>query len=386
YSGVSKEEQFNLLSHHNNASLVEDSLKLVSRSSGLAVSTVVHYGVWYSICKSTKLLSDLARRFSSINTEKNNLQEVKSSFCNQLAAVLTSTEVALAGKVSPWPLERLWWLPLRFAGTGFAGYRAYTTQDPYFIPIMTMAYFTHEVVARTAAAADTVQALKHHDRRSIQPEDFVFSEYALLKSMAGLMIGTIVYEKLVSKGFSPVEASFVYLLSASLSKSILAIGYLSASNSESAHASEVEAGAEILAGALAGSLAVATDGAIGVVAAWSLNPVLFIAAVGTLAFSLPEVESIYRVKDKVLSGAQTGVGVGIGVMVILIKQNSYLDSNRLLRNVAITLTPALALALINGLSNNAVCGVALEESFTETARIQWQKFYAPLDYLYTLFN
>uniref|UniRef100_UPI002147FC3E hypothetical protein n=1 Tax=Endozoicomonas sp. SESOKO2 TaxID=2828743 RepID=UPI002147FC3E len=58
----------------------------------------------------------------------------------------------------------------------------------------------------------------------------------------------------------------------------------------------------------------------------------------------------------------------------------------LLSNVAIILIHAFTLALTNGFSNNALYGVSLEESFSETARNQWQKVYAPLDYLYTLFN
>ncbi|WP_257275459.1 hypothetical protein, partial [Endozoicomonas sp. SESOKO4] len=66
HSGISKEEQFNLLSHYNNASLVEDSLKLVTSGSVLAVSTVINYGFWYGICKSPELVSSLAAQGTKV--------------------------------------------------------------------------------------------------------------------------------------------------------------------------------------------------------------------------------------------------------------------------------------------------------------------------------
>ncbi|WP_422452248.1 hypothetical protein [Endozoicomonas sp. ALC066] len=51
-----------------------------------------------------------------------------------------------------------------------------------------------------------------------------------------------------------------------------------------------------------------------------------------------------------------------------------------------TLVPALAFAVINSLSNYAVYGDPLEQGFSETEWTQWKKFYAPLDYLSTLFK
>ncbi|WP_448218370.1 hypothetical protein [Endozoicomonas sp. 2B-B] len=63
-----------------------------------------------------------------------------------------------------------------------------------------------------------------------------------------------------------------------------------------------------------------------------------------------------------------------------------MDSKHLLKNLDIILASALALALINGVSNNAVYGISLEESLRESEWNLWKKFYAPLDYLHTLFN
>ncbi|WOG30104.1 hypothetical protein [Endozoicomonas sp. 8E] len=123
HSGISKQEQFNLFSHHSNTSLVEDRLKLATSSSGLVISTVINYGFWYGICRSPEVISALAGRSDLSGTEQNERLEFKSSFCNQLAAVVTSTEIALAGHVSLWPPETPWWQPLRFVGTAYAGYQ-----------------------------------------------------------------------------------------------------------------------------------------------------------------------------------------------------------------------------------------------------------------------
>ncbi len=386
HSSVSREEQFNLLSHYNNASLVEDSLKLVSSSSGLAVSTVINYGFWYGICKTTGLVAALSGRFGLSGTEQNELQEAKSSFCNQLAAVITSTEVALAGRVSPWPLETPWWQPLRFVGTAYSAYEAYTNRDPYLIPIMTTAYFTHEVMARTVAGATTVGGLRYQNESTIQPLDFTHTEYKMLSFFTGMMVGTIVHEKMIARGVSPGKAAFGYIISAVLTDGILLISNLSKRILDGDIRVETATAAEVLAGtgAIAGSWATATVGVVNV--AQSPNS-LFLGHV-TLAnlFVAESLTATVRTELWCAAGMATGSVVGSEVVHLLWQQRSRLDSNHLLNNVALTLAPALALALINGFSNNIVYGYSLEESFSETARNQWKKFHAPLDYLYTLFN
>ncbi|WP_257281146.1 hypothetical protein [Endozoicomonas sp. ISHI1] len=368
------------MSHHNNTSLIEDGLKLVGGSSGLAVSTLISYGFWYSICKSTEWVSTHTIRFSLSGTEQNELQKVNSSFYNQLAALITSTEIALAGHLSLWPPDQPWWQPLRFVRTGLVVYNTYTTDDPHFIPLIAMTYFTRETVARTVAGACTVETLRHRARRSIQPEDYTYSEYAMVKSVAGLMVATIVYDKWVTKGSSHIEAIFPYLVLASLAETILATGSFSVFNSGNSSTVNVEAEA------LAESIAGATVGVTGTLSSEDLNLFLFAAAFRTLVLSLPAVESLSGVEDTVLTGVMAGLAIGAGVMDLMLINKPEPDSNHLLSNVAIILIHAFTLALINGFSINALYGVSLEESFFETARNQWKKFYAPLDYLYTLFN
>ncbi|WP_252180337.1 hypothetical protein [Endozoicomonas sp. 4G] len=386
HSGVSREEQFHLLSYYNNASLVEDGLKLATSSSGLAASTLINYGLWYGICKAPGPVAALTGRFAG--TEQNELQEVKSSFCNKLAAVLTSTEIALAGRVSPWPLETPWWQPLRFVGTAYAGYEAYNNEhDPYLIPIITAGFFTSEVVARTVAASTVIRAFRYSDKDRIQPLDYVGIEYSTLSSIAGMMIGTIIYEKMMAGGSSLAKAAFAYATFHALVEVISAISPLSIHNSDCVDPVETEAGAgaESLAGvgALAGSWAIALSATLNVV--FSSSRLSGVAAVAT-AFAA----ALYAGHNYAYAyvGALTTMGTAIGAYTVVLfqQQHSRLDSNHVVENVALTLPPALALALINGVSNNVVYGYPLEESFTDTAWIQWQKFYAPLDYLRTLFN
>ncbi|WP_252180340.1 hypothetical protein [Endozoicomonas sp. 4G] len=384
HSGVSREERFHLLSHYNNASLVEDGLKLVTSSSGLAASTLINYGLWYKICKTTGVVAALTGRFAG--TEQNELQQIKSSFCNQLAAVLTSTEIALAGRVSPWPLETPWWQPLRFAGTAYTGYVAYNTEsNPYLIPIITAGYLTNEVVGRTVAGGMTIWGLRDNDKSTIEPLDYTRIEYSTLSYLAGVIVGAILYEKMIAEGTSKTQATFAYIISVLLVEGISAISPLSLQFSGISYLTETEAGAETLAaiGALSGSWAATLSGTAAIARSSSTEIIRDIV--------LSTVMSVYFIGYYIGRsfrdiGMVAGAFIGTGVMFSLEQQRSKLDSNNVLSNVALTLAPALALAVINGLSNNAVYGYPLEESFSETARIQWQKFYAPLDYLRTLFN
>ncbi|WP_257281151.1 hypothetical protein [Endozoicomonas sp. ISHI1] len=372
------------MSHYNNTSLVEDSLKLVSSSSGPAASTVINYGLWYGICKTTGLVATLSGRYDLSVTDQNELQEVKSSFCNQLAAVITSTEVALAGRVSPWPLETPWWQPMRFVGTAYSAYEAYTHRDPYLIPIRTTAYFTHEVVARTVATATAVGGLRYQNESTIAPFDYARAEYNILSFIAGMMVGTIVHEKMIARGFSPGKAAFGHIVSSVLTDGILLISYLLKQISDDDIRVETATAAEVLAGTgtIAGSWATAVVGAVD--SAQSPNSLFS----GQFAVPMFVAMRLTPARTELWSvvGMITGSIAGSGVMYLLWQQHSKLDSNHLLNNVALTLAPALALALINGFSDNAVYGYSLEESFTETTRNQWKKFHAPLDYLYTLFN
>ncbi|WP_252180344.1 hypothetical protein [Endozoicomonas sp. 4G] len=389
HSGLSTEERFQLLSHYNNTSLVEDGLKLVTSGSGLAASTAINYGLWYGICKATGVVPALTGRFALSGTEQNELQEIKSSFCNELAAVLTTTEIALAGRVSPWPLETPWWQPLRFAGAAYSGYVAYNAEsNPYLIPIIAAGSLTQAVLVKTGAAGITLWNFSHLDKSTIEPLDYPRLEYSMLSFFAGMITGTIFYEQMRAKGASKAKAGFAYLISFALVERILAISALSLHKPGSSDLIGAEAGAETLAamGALAGSWAATASGTLAVTRS-SSTIMGGVALAGTLWSACYHMN--YHIGRPFKSiGLTLGVFVGTQAMINRGRQPSTLDSNsnNVLRNAALNLVPALTIALLNGLSNNAVYGYSLEESFSKTAWTQWQKFYAPLDYLRTLFN
>ncbi|WP_448217257.1 hypothetical protein [Endozoicomonas sp. 2B-B] len=378
YSGLSKQEQLNLLSHYSNTTLVEDGLKLATSSSGLVISTVINYGLWYSICRSPEVISALVGRSDLSGTEQNEQLEFKSSFCNQLAAVVTSTEIALAGHVSLWPPETPWWQPLRFVATAYSGYLVYTDQDPYYGLITTAAYLTHEVMARTVAAIYAARALRYQDRGKIEPLDYARSEYSFLSTMAGTMVGTAAYNRMVSRGATTFDAISAYLISALLIEQVLAIGSSSAHNSGAVDSVEAEAKALAGIGAITGSLATGITG----VATVGLSSDVYASLITFAKLFISMTKFQFIAKDAVLAG----IIAGTGYKHLLVIQSFVLDSNHLWRNIAVTISPALGIALMNGFSKNILYGHTLEESLTETIRNQWQKFHAPLRYLHTLFN
>ncbi|WP_252180339.1 hypothetical protein [Endozoicomonas sp. 4G] len=382
HSGLSKEEKFHLLSHNNNATLIEYGWRLFTVNGRLGTSTLISYGLWYSICKAPGVVAALRGRFELSGTEQNELQQVQSSFCNQLAAVLTSTEIALAGRVSPWPLQTPWWQPLRFVGTAYGGYVAYKTErDPYLVPIITADYLTGEMVTRTVAEGFAIWESRHNNKSTIQPLDSARAEYSMLSSIAGSAIGVIVYDRMIARDASRGKAVFAYLISLALLEKISSISSRSIHISDGVDLVGTETGAEDLAatGALAGSWATAIIGSINI--AHSSDAMVGVATIVAL-----NLRSFHTTQNYTGEGMIAGVVIG-GAFIFYLKQlRSRLDANDLLENIALTLSTAFALVLINGFSNNLVYGYSLEESFNETTRTQLQKFYAPLDYLHTLFN
>ncbi len=387
HSVALKKEQFDFLSHYNNASLVESSLKLTGSTNGLAVSTLLNYGFWYTICQSPNLVSALAGRFGLSTTEAFEVRQHRLSFCNcnQLAAAVTTTEVALAGHVSPWPVEQAWWQPLRFTTlgvSGFIGYQTISKHRHHTLPLAILAMFSGETVSRTVAGTLITQTLRYQNKVAIQPSRYAYGEKISLSSLAGVVVGSIIYWEMIAKGFRPAKAAFAYAVSSALTGIISATISLSALNPDDSNIDRAAA-LVLVAPAVAKLLRARA------------TPVFT-----TMAGAAPGILFGVRGDAGTLAGIRDGVGFGIGAGVgtfvkfsllsLMLKldmsTSSPLNSKHLLKNLAIILAPALALALINGVSNHAVYGISLEESLTETARNQWKKFYAPLDYLHTLFN
>ncbi|WOG28783.1 hypothetical protein [Endozoicomonas sp. 8E] len=384
HSEVPKKEQFDFLSHYNNASLVESSLKLTAITTGLAASTLLNYGFWYSICESPNLVSALAGRFDLSTAEEFEVRHYKLSFCNcnQLAAAITATEVALAGHVSPWPVERAWWQPLRFTllGAGsFIRYKTISKHKRHTVPLVTLAIFSGEIVSRTVAGTLITQALRYQNKVTISPLQYAYGEKLSLSSLTGVVVGTIIYEAMIARGFRPAKAAFAYAVSATLTGIISAIISLPALYPDMVGVGAVA----LVAPAVARLFGIKTTAAFTTIAG---------AAPGMLLGVAGEVGTLAGVRNGVAFGLGAGAGTWVfrSLMSLISKLDmslsSQLNSKDILKNLAIILIAALDLALINGFSNNAVYGTSLEESLMETAWNQWKKFYAPLDYLHALFN
>ena len=387
-------EQFDFLTHYQNASLIESAFEFAESATELSLSTLMNTGVWYLICKTPEFVSGVAQYFGFEGSEKKEFKAIKADFCLQLASVISAAEVALVGQVSPWPLEPLWWQSLRLAGAGLAAYVDYKAPDEKIgLPLATLIFIASEATVRTVSSAVSATAFRIQEVTKMSPERYAYGEYTTLSVINGLMVGGVVYEAFMYKeGIRPVRAAFVSLVSAAMTsvisgivststtgwgRQLIAGAIAGAGAGVGAGAAIViitglrartgaGAGAAIAAGTIAGAAAVNVAGAGAGAAAG--------AAAGAIAVAVA------------VAGVATGVGVGVGVGALLIKNSSKIASNNLFNKASVILAPALSLALINSLSSYVVYGYPLEQGLSDTAWILWKKFYAPLDYLSTLLN
>ena len=395
------QKDFEFLEPFNDTSLVENGLELTGSIAGVSLSTLLNQGIWWSVCKTRGIISGLSSQYSLADSEKQELESLKTDFCLQLAPMMTITEVALAGHVSSWPLEQRWWKPLYFAGTTMAGYALYT--DPTkrkFIPVAVLGYLAMEAGARTGASAASALILRKMNVRDIETEGYVAAEYAILSMVNGILAGAVVYEAMTHKGFRSAKAALAAVVSAAIA------GALSGIISESTIDMDGQAKALTLAGAGAGAgvgagavvgLGVGVGVGVGALSgagagagagAEAGTGALAIAGVGAGAMA----GAVAGARAVAVAGAGAGAVAGAGaaaaaiVVALSMRSSSKLASNNPLITVGFTLVPALTFAVINSLSNYAVYGYPLEKGLSETAWIPWKKFYAPLDYLSTLFN
>ncbi|WP_252177552.1 hypothetical protein [Endozoicomonas sp. 4G] len=419
------QNDFDFLKPFNDSALVANGLELTESIAGLSLSILLNQGIWWGVCKTAGVVSGLSRTHDLAASDTKELEELKTDFCLQLVPVMTTAEVALAGHVSPWPLEQHWWKPLYFAGAGMAAYAA-TMKKREYVPAAVLTYLASEAVSRTGASAISVLILRTMSVRNITTEWYLAGEYAVLSAISGFMAGNVAYEVLIHKGSRSAQATFASALitmivgglSGVISKLIInadgdgvEFGAAVGSGGSGAGAGALAgalAGASALAGALVGTEAVAGVGAaaealsgIGVEPG-AIVGVVSGAVVGVVSGALSG--SVVGVVSGALSGSVSGaalgagdvVGVGIGagatvgamgaVGVLLMLVSSKKTSDNRYIQAGVALTPALAFAVINSLSNHAVYGYPLEQSLSETGWTQWKKFYAPLDYLSTLFK
>ncbi|WP_448215356.1 hypothetical protein [Endozoicomonas sp. 2B-B] len=400
------QNDFDFIKPLNDTTLVANGFELRESIAGLSLSTLLNMGIWWGVCKTAGIVSGLSSTHNLAETNTKEREKLQTDFCLQLAPAITITEVALAGHVSPWPLEQRWWRPLYFSGAGMTAYTA-NTKTRELIPVAVLTYLASEAVSRTGASAMSALILRKMNVRDIETESYAAGEYTILSMVNGIMSGAVVYESMIHKGLNPAKATLASVVCAAIVGtlsgiiSVLTIDLDGETQAEAGAAAAAGAGAGAVAGAGAGFIvsglaSVATEAAAvtlgvgdGVIAGAAVGVIA-----GALAGALAGVGVGVGVGANIGVGASIGAGAGVevagaalgGVVVLLVLGSSKITSNSPFIKAGVTLVPALAFAVINSLSNYAIYGYPLEQSLSETGWTQWKKFYAPPDYLSTLFN
>ena len=389
------QKDFKFLKPFNDTTLVENGLALTGSIAGVSLSTLLNVGIWWGVCRTWGIISGPSSQYNLPGQEGKELEKLKTDFCLQLAPMVAITEVALASHVSPWPLEQRWWKPLYFAGTAMAGYAAYN--DPIkrkSIPVAVLCYLAMETGSRTGASAASALILRKMNVRAIETEKYVVGEYATLSTVNGILAGAVIYEAMIYKGFRPAKAALAAVVSAVIA------GTLSGIISESTIDVDGQTKAESITrtvvatvvGAVVGSGTIALAGAGSGARTGAGAGARAGAGIGTvagtiaLAGALAGAEAGAVAITGSLAGSLAVSGAGAVALGLSMWSSSKMASNYPLKTVGFTLVPALTFAVLNSLSNYAVYGYPLEEGLSETAWTPWKKFYAPLDYLSTLFN
>ncbi|WP_252176163.1 hypothetical protein [Endozoicomonas sp. 4G] len=383
------QNDFDFLEPFNDTALVENGLELTGSIAGVALSTLLNLGIWWAVCKAAGIVSGLSSKYDLAESDTKELGKLKTDFCMQLASVVTTAEVALAGHVSPWPLKQCWWKPLHFAGAGMAAYATMTAARAR-VPVAVLVYLASEAVTRTGASTISTLILRNMSVRDIPAKWYKATEYTLLSGMNGIIAGAVMHEVMIHKGSSAAKVALASVVSAAITSTLSGIFSMLMIDVDGQVMAWVVPVAGVGAGAMAGAL-----GTTGIEAVVGV-----IAGVCACAGALPGVGATTIIA--VENGAEVGLGAGIefgagvgiaagsfalgGVTALLMLRSSKTTTNNPFIKAGITLVPALTFAVINSLSNYAVYGYPLEEGLSETSWTQWKKFYAPLDYLSTLFK
>ncbi|WP_257280334.1 hypothetical protein [Endozoicomonas sp. ISHI1] len=389
------QNDFDFLEPFNNNALVANGPELTKSIAGLSVSTLLNLGIWWGVCKTAGTVTGLSNTDNLAETDTGELENSQTDFCLQLASVMTAAEVALAGQVSPWPMER-WWKPLYSAGAGMAAYVA-IAQTREFVPVPpVLTYFASAAVTRTIASTMSVLILRKMNARDITTEWYVAGQYPILSALSIVIAGSVAYEAMVHKGISltrrilasVVSTATLVTLSRIISGLIIDVDGQTNTRVPARVTAEIIYLASVTAVVSAVNLIGAETAAQSEAPSLSGSVASIGALVGALVGSVAGLREGAEVKDESEPGVLVGVVAtalgGFGTLLML--GRSQITSNNPVIQAGVTMAPALAFAVINSFSNYAVYGYPLEQSFSETSWTQWKKFYAPLDYFSTLFK
>ena len=198
-----------------NATMVENGLALAINAGGVSLSTLINTGLWWGVCKTPGIISGLVNKHQFTESEKKELESVKTDFCLQLAPLIAATETTLAGQVSPWPLEALWWRPVFWSGAALSAYGGYKWNgNLQNIPVAIMIFLTAEAFSRTVSSGISTSILKKTGVSNIDDAYYNVGEYTILAAVTGVVTSSIIYEAMLHKGVKPVKAGFISAVSA----------------------------------------------------------------------------------------------------------------------------------------------------------------------------
>ncbi|UYM14885.1 hypothetical protein [Endozoicomonas euniceicola] len=383
------QNQFELLKipSPENATLIENGLTMLKSTAGVPISMILNTGIWWGVCKTTGFISGVVSRHQFTEPQKQELQAMKTNFCAQLAPLIATTETALAGKVSPWLLPS-GLLLLRLSGVALAAYSSYTMHSS--IPAAIMMYLTAEALSQTVASAVSTARINKEGIAHIIDDHYRYKQYHMLAIFTGILTSSIVYEVLLYRGITPVTAGFISMISAIFVGVLSSAIYLENAGLSKNFKDTILLRSRDLIGAGAGLGAILLVKAGSLVSPGTGTLIKALGGAGILALTGALTGALNgafirnrdTVAPKALALAGAGAFVGAGAIFGI---------NRLAqKNFGLATAGAVAiattLALINSVSGYIVYGYPLEQSLSETSQTLWKKFYAPMEYLSTLFQ
>ena len=363
---------------------------MLRNTASVPISTIINTGIWWGVCKAPGFIYEVVSKHQFTEPQKGELQAMKTSFCAQLAPLIATTETALAGKVSSWPLSS-GLLPLRLGGVALAAYSSYAMRIS--IPAAAvMMYLTVEALSQTTASAASMAGINKKEVAHINDNynAYHLNQYNTLAIFTGILTASIVHGALLYRGLTPVKAVFISTISAIVAGELSLVTYLANAGLSKSFKDTILSSSGLLVGAGTGSLTlflarlVASDpprtGNLIRVAATAMA----LPLTGALAGASMRNRSIFSPGNflRTTLGSLAGYSAGAGAIFGI---------NRLAqKNFGLAAAGAAAvattLALINSVSGYVVYGYPLEQSLSENSQKLWKKFKAPIEHLSILFQ
>ena len=401
---LTRGKEIAFLDQDQSTSLVEASIQGIKSATELSLSTLAGLGFWFALCET---VDDTVRK-------KAGQRDI--DICLSLAPIFATTEVTLAGHISPWILERAWRQFLRFAGAGMAVYVTYVNSKTYVHSKewamlvgtkVVLTYLAVEATARTTAGI--VSALISSKKENTKLSDDDALHYMVLSIVSGLMVGAVVHEGLIRSDVRPSIANLALVISASTTGSL--IDYLSKDGSASG-AIEGGGGAAIGAiivvagemvarnvfhetfnlvnlGAAGGMLVGSLSGAIGIAFTAAQSEDVTEAGVLDVPLTVLKVEA-----GTILGAVAGGLLTCVDWARFIPSKSQYKNNeqfsltyiNSLFNRALITVISVNGIALMSSFHNYAIHSHPIENTLSEISRTLWLKYYAPIEYLRTVFD